>query len=92
MLSLTTLPFCNFILLVFCIFFASPSGFLLLGMTEDRGRSVSAPVLGTVSKQDATLTLSSLLTLVFSFPFPSPYEILILAGPSRLNSLHAVLK
>lgn len=52
--QLTTLLFCNFILLVFYIFFASSSGFLLLGMTEDRIRSVSAPVLGTVSKPDAT--------------------------------------
>lgn len=92
MLSLTTLPFCNFILLVFCIFFASPPGFLLLGMTEDRIRSVSAPVLGTVSPQDANLTLILLLPWFLSFPPPFPYEILIPAGPSRLNSLHAVLK
>lgn len=92
MLSLTTLPSCNFILLVFCIFFASPSGFLLLGMTEDRVRSVSAPVLGTVSKQDATLTPFCCLLCFFPFPPRFPYEILIPTGPSRLNFLHAVLK
>ncbi|GAB0189847.1 liprin-beta-2 [Grus japonensis] len=61
--KLTTLLFHNFILLVFCIFFASSSGFLLLGMTEDRIRSVSAPVLGETENVDGTVVSDDLSPL-----------------------------
>ncbi|KAJ7412748.1 hypothetical protein BTVI_45439 [Pitangus sulphuratus] len=61
--ELTTLLFCNFILLVFYIFFASSSGFLLLGMTEDRIRSVSAPVLGETENMDGTVVSDDLSPL-----------------------------